>query len=90
MDKITFDDVLTHYHLKLKEAYDEVEILKKKIIKSIASIDDGWKGPAADACRFKLDTVNSELTKTQSILSEALTKLSVIGEEKAEEIITTI
>lgn len=90
MNEITFADVLSHYQLKLKEAYDEVETLKNQIKKAEASIDSGWKGMAADACRHKLETVNGELAKTQTELSEALIKLSAIGEQLAEETTITV
>ena len=50
----------------------------------------GWTGQAADACRLKLDTVHTELTKTLSELSEALVKLSAIGDLLAEDDIPVI
>ena len=85
MNEITFEDVLTHYQLKLKEVYDEVETLKTQIKSAQAIIDSGWKGMAADACRQKLEIVNGGLAKTQAELSEALVKLFAIGEQLAEE-----
>lgn len=90
MDEITFVDVLTHYRLKLKEVNDEIETLKNYMKKAEESIDCGWKGAAADACRCKLEAVGDELTKTQAELSEALIKLSAISEQVAQEEITTV
>ena len=85
MDEITFVDVLTHYQIKLKEASDEVETLKTHIKKAESHIDTGWSGAAADACRLKLESVNGELAKTLTEISETLIKLSAIGKVLAEE-----
>lgn len=85
MEEITFEDMLTHYQLKLKEASDGIETLKNYLRRAQMCLDDGWKGTAADACRCKLETVNGELAKAQAELSDALTKLSAI-----EATLTTI
>lgn len=90
MDEITFVDVLTHYQMKLKEASDEVETIKNQIKKAESHIDFGWTGAAADACRLKLESVNGELAKTLTEISEALIKLSAIGEFIAEEETTLV
>lgn len=90
MDEITFVDVLTHYQMKLKEASDEVETIKNQVKKAESHIDTGWVGSAADACRLKLESVNGELTKTLTEISEALIKLSAIGESLAEDEITLV
>lgn len=85
MEEITFLDVLTHYQMKLKEVSDEVETIKTQIKKAEGHIDTGWTGTAAEACRLKLETVNNELGKTLAEMSEALIKLSAIGDALAEE-----
>lgn len=85
MEEITFLDVLTHYQMKLKEVSDEVETIKAQIKKAESYIDAGWTGTAAEACRLKLETVNNELGKTLAEMSEALIKLSAIGDALAEE-----
>ncbi len=85
MEEITFVDTLTHYQLKLKEASDEVEAMKNLVKKAESHIDSGWVGTAADTCRLKLDTVQNELTRTLTEISEALIKLSAIGEALAED-----
>ena len=90
MEEITFVDVLTHYQMKLKEASDEVETIKNQVKKAESHIDSGWIGAAADACRLKLESVNGELTKTLTEISEALIKLSAIGEFLAEEETTLV
>ena len=90
MDEITFLDVLTHYQMKLKEASDEVETLKTHIKKAESHIDSGWSGAAADACRLKLESGNGELAKTLTEISEALIKLSAIGEVLAEDETTLV
>ncbi len=90
MEEITFEDILTHYSLKLKETSDEVETIKNLLKKAEGSIDSGWTGSAADACRLKLESVNGDLAKTLTEISEALIKISAIGESFAEENITTV
>lgn len=90
MEEITFVDVLTHYQMKLKEASDEVETIRNQLKKAQSHVDSGWGGDAADACRLQLESVDGELTKTLSELSEALVKLSAIGELLAEEPIILI
>ena len=90
MEEITFVDVLTHYQMKLKEASDEVETIKNQVKKAESHIDSGWTGAAADACRLKLESVNGELAKTLTEISEALIKLSAIGEVLAEEETTLV
>lgn len=90
MDEITFTDVLTHYQMKLKEVSDEVEMLKNHIKKAESHIDAGWTGIAADACRLKLESVNGEFAKTLTEISEALIKLSAIGEVLAEDETTLV
>ncbi len=90
MEEITFEDVLTHYSLKLKEVSDEVETMKNLLKKAESSIDTGWTGSAADACRLKIESVNGDLAKTLAEISEALTKLLAISDSFAEENITTV
>ncbi len=90
MEEITFEDILTHYSLKLKETSDEVETIKNLLKKAEGSIDSGWTGSAADACGLKLESVNGDLAKTLTEISEALIKLSAISESFAEENITTV
>lgn len=90
MDEITFVDVLTHYQIKLKEVSDEIETIKNQVKKAESYIDTGWTGAAADACRLKLESVNGELAKTLTEISEALIKLSAIGEVLAEEETTLV
>lgn len=90
MEEITFEDILIHYSLKLKETSDEVEAIKNLLKKAEGSIDAGWTGSAADACRLKLESVNGDLAKTLTEISEALIKLSAISESFAEENITTV
>ena len=90
MEEITFEDILTHYSLKLKETCDEVESIKNLLKKAESTIDTGWSGSAADACRLKLESVNDELAKTLTRISEALIKLSVISESFAEGKITMV
>ena len=90
MEEITFEDTLTHYSLKLKETSDEVETIKNLLKKAEGYIDTGWTGLAADACRLKLESVNDELAKTLTEISEALIKLYAISESFAEESSTTV
>ena len=85
MEEITFLDVLTHYQIKLREITDEIEAIKKLLKKAEGYIDTGWSGDAAQACRLKLESVNNELSKTLAETSEALIKLSAIGDVLAEE-----
>ena len=85
MESITFEDVLIHYQTRLKETSDEIETIKSEIKKAESYIDSGWQGDASDVCRLKLETVNGELSKALSDISEALVKLSAINEELASE-----
>ena len=84
MDEITFDDMLFHYEAKLKEASEEIQNIKKQIKKMGAVFDSGWSGKAAAACREKLEYVAGELAKSDSEISEALIKLSAVGELLAD------
>lgn len=90
MEEITFTDVLTHYQMKLQEASDEVTLIKNQLKKATGHIDAGWTGATADALRLKLETVSTDLSRTMNELSEALVKLSAIGELLAEEEIPLI
>ncbi len=84
MEEITFTDILTHYELKLQETSEGLQDVKNTIKKALAIIESGWKGQAADACRIKLEEINSEINKSASELSEAMAKLSAIGELLAD------
>lgn len=88
MDEITFEDVLTHYQLKIKEAFDEVETVKNELKKAQAGLETGWSGEAAEACHTKLETIQQDLAKTLAELSQAQVKLSVIGDLLTEEFTT--
>ena len=90
MEELSFNDVLTHYQLKIREASEEVEAMRNLLKKAQSHMDAGWAGPAADACRLKLETLHAELTKTLADLSEALIGLTAISEAAAEEIIPMI
>lgn len=78
MQEITFEDVLTHYQLKLKELSDEIAELENELKKSHISIESGWKSEAADACTLKLETVENELGRIKSEISESQIKLTAI------------
>ena len=84
MDEITFTDMLFHYEGKLKESSEEIQNIKNQINKLNAVIDSSWSGKAASACREKLDYVINELAKTESEISDALVKLSAVGELLAD------
>ena len=88
MDEITFEDVLTHYQLKLKEAFDEVEMVKNELKKAQADVQTGWSGEAAEACHGKLEAIQLDLGKSLAELSQAQVKLSVIGDLLNEEFTT--
>ena len=85
MEEITFVDILTHYEIKLKEISDEIETIKNQIRKTEGTIEASWRGMAAEACQLKLQTINKEISKSLSEISEALVNLSVIKEIVAEE-----
>lgn len=78
MDTICYEDILNHYQLKLKEAFDEVELLGSQLRKAEEQLEAGWTGPAAEACRNKLASVADVYTKALAEVSEAITKLSDI------------
>ena len=80
MEEITFVDMMFHYEEKLKESSEGIQSIKNQINKLNAVIDSSWSGKAASACRDKLDFVIEELAKTESEISEALVKLSAVGE----------
>ena len=84
MDEITFEDVLTHYQLKIKEAYDEVESIKHDLKKAQADLENGWSGAASEACFTKLEAIVQDLGKTLAELSQAQVKLTVIGDLLAD------
>lgn len=75
MDEVTFQDVLSHYQLKLKEIDEELVTLRNDINKMNSIIDGGWSSLAATACVVKLDTVNKIVSKTQAEISSALVEL---------------
>ncbi len=78
MQEITFEDVLTHYQLKLKELSDEIAELENEIKKSYICIENGWKSDAGESCTLKLQTVETELSKVKSEISESQIKLTAI------------
>ena len=90
MDEITFQDVLTHYGLKLKEIFDETETIKTQLKKAESVIDSGWSGSSADACKIKLEEINSEIYKTSAGISEALVKLNTVLTTASEDNIILI
>lgn len=85
MDEITFEDMLFHYEGKLREAAEEIQNLRNQLKKVTAELDGAWKGHAAETCRVELETIDNELNKSNSELSEALVKLSAVGELLADE-----
>lgn len=90
MEEITFEDILTHYELKLKESSENLQSVSQSIKKSISVIDSGWKGSAADTCRIKLEDIVLDIGKIQGNISDAMTKLSVIGELLADSETTLV
>lgn len=85
MDEITFEDMLFHYEGKLREAAEEIQNLRNQLKRITAEFDGVWKGQAAETCRVKLETIDNELNKSNNELSEALIKLSAVGELLADE-----
>ncbi len=90
MEEITFEDALTHYQIKLREISDRIDTMRNRIRKAQDHIDLGWRGPAADACRAKLEYADERLVRALSEISEAQIKLSLIGEELYSDQITLI
>lgn len=81
MNEISFEDILTHYYLKLKEVFDETERIRIASTKVASLADESWKGNASDVFQEKMLLLNGELDKTKLEISEALKKLSAISEE---------
>lgn len=88
MDEITFVDMLFHYEGKLKESVEEIQSIKSQVNRIRIMIDSSWSGKAASVSGEKLHFILNELTKTEGALSEALLRLSAIGELLAEPIYT--
>ena len=80
MNEISFEDILTHYYLKLKEVFDETERIKLASVKISTLADENWKGNANNTFQEKMQMLNTELDKTRLELSEALKKLSAISD----------
>ena len=80
MNEISFEDILTHYYLKLKEAFDETERIKLASVKISMLVDENWKGNANNVFQEKMQILNTELDKTRLELSQALKNLSAISE----------
>lgn len=85
MEEITFLDVLTHYQLKLKELTDELESMRHRVRLAEAQSEESWQGAASEAMRLHLHTAEEDLSRTLGELSEALTRLTAIGDLLAEE-----
>lgn len=90
MDEITFEDMLSHYQNKLQEASDEIQSIRNLMKQALGALEAGWSGAAAQSCRLKLETVNQEIVRADGELSEAMTRLSAIGDLLAEEEIPMI
>lgn len=80
MEEITFLDALSHYETKLDALSQELERIKYQLNLSRQVLDETWKGPASEACKAKLDTLQPELNRVLSELSDARIRLGGIGE----------
>lgn len=85
MQELTFEDVLTHYQMKVREVSDGMDTLKTILAKVQTAIESGYNGASSDALKDKLETVRHNIVKTQSQISEALVKLSALEQAYAEE-----
>ena len=85
MEEITFMDALTHYQTKLSQLGEEIEQLRHQLHLSRVTMDEAWKGPAAESCKAKLDGLHRELSRTLSDLSDARAKLSIVADLWEEE-----
>lgn len=93
MDEITFMDALSHYQTVLSQLSEEVERIRSQLLLSRQTLDESWSGPAAEACRLKLETLYPELNRVLSELSDARLRLSIVGDawqEEQEALITDI
>lgn len=89
MEEITFEDILAHYELKLKETSDGLQNARANIKKAHSMIDSSWTGQSANVCSLKLQEISADILKSENEISEAMTKLSAIGQLLAEGNITT-
>ncbi len=78
MEEITVQDILNHYHIKLKEVSEDVERMRAQLKTAEELIHLGWQGPAADAALWKTEKISSQWNKTASELSDALMRLSAM------------
>lgn len=79
MTEIVFEDILTHYYLRLKQALDEAENIRL-ITKSAASLaDKTWQGDGSDSFQDKMAELDLELSKANTDLSEAMKSIAVIN-----------
>lgn len=80
MEEITFLDVLTHYQTKIHQLCEELETIRSQLQLSRQTIDESWKGPAAEACKTKVETLYPELNRALSDLSDARLKLGAVAD----------
>lgn len=78
MEQITFEDMLTHYLLKLNECSDGLISISESLKKSTLIIESGWKGQAAVSCRIRLEEMIDEIKKSQDEVENAIKSLSLI------------
>ena len=78
MNEITFEDVISHYRIKIMELSDDMETLRQKLDAAHSIIDVSWKGLSADTCDEKVEYSKNEIAKANNELSVALSMLAGI------------
>lgn len=81
MTEITFEDILTHYYLKLKQTLDETESIRLYAKNTAEIADPVWKGNAANAFQEKMRLLDKEIDNSGSEISEAMKAIAAIADK---------
>jgi uncharacterized protein YukE len=78
MTEIVFEDILTHYYLKIKQSVDDLEnvILINNSILSLA--ESSWKGDASNAFLDKMMEMDKCIDEARIVLSESMKQIAEI------------
>lgn len=78
MSEIVFEDILTHYYLKIKQSVDDLENVRL-INSSIVSLVEGsWKGDASIAFYEKMAEMDKIIDEARIELSESMKYIAEI------------
>ena len=80
MSEISFEDILSHYYIKIKQIYDELDIINIQVKGCSDIANSSWCGKSGKVFQEKIDKLFDEINNAKQETANSLKQLSAVAE----------